>query len=406
MENSESGTTIIKGLHYSTGQPVKVEILDGQICKISGIDSRNEHAGDLYLAPGFIDNQINGYSGIDFSGSDINSDDVIKASGAILKDGTTTFLPTLITADLSTMTRSLKVLCEAWEKDELFRAAVPGFHLEGPYISPEEGFRGCHPIEFIRKPSVDEFRELQEISGNRIIQITLAPEAEGAMELIKYCVSAGIVVAMGHTRASASQIKMAVDLGVKLSTHLGNGCANTIHRHNNPLWPQLADERLTPSIIADGHHLLPEEIKVFYKVKGAGNIILTSDVVYLSGMAPGKYFYLGTEVQLTESGMLLDVRHNCLAGASYPVKKGVETIMDYTGCSLSEAVNMATLNVAGVLNLSDRGTIAEGKRADLILFEKKGNRISIRKTYLAGKLVYDSGDSYTTFYLPNNLNWG
>ena len=406
MENSETSITTVEGIHYATGQPVIIEIRDGLIHKISGKVSLNESGRNLFLAPGLIDNQINGYAGVDFSGLTTTADDIIKALQAIHSGGVTTFLPTLITADLSAMARSLKALREAWEIDDAFRASVPGFHLEGPYISPEDGYRGCHPLDYIRKPSVDEFRELQEASGNKITQITLAPEAEGALELIKYCISKGVIVAIGHTNASASQIRMAAELGVKLSTHLGNGCANMIHRHNNPLWQQLADERLTPSLIADGHHLLPEEINVFYKTKGAGNIILTSDVVYLAGMDPGEYSYLGTDVLLTNSGMLMDIRHNCLAGASFPIIKGVETMMDFTGCSLEEALGMASLNVAAIYNLADRGKIAEGKRADLILFERDGNRIFIRKTYLKGQLVFDDGDNFTPFSLPPHLSWG
>ncbi len=389
MENHEINSSVIEGIHYATGELVTIEVIDGLIDNIFIKDGMPSVGGNLIIAPGLIDNQINGYAGIDFSGPALSAEDAIKAFTAILKNGVTTFLPTLITAGLSSMTRSLRVLSEVWEQDELFRECVPGFHLEGPFISSVDGFRGCHPLEFIRKPSVDEFRELQAASGNKIIQVTLAPEAEGAMDLIQYCVSAGIVVAMGHTNATSTQIREAADNGVRLSTHLGNGCANMIHRHNNPLWQQLADDRLTPSIIADGLHLLPEEINVFYKVKGPDNLILTSDIVYLAGMEPGKYSYLGTDVLLTDSGMLMDTVHNCLAGASFPLVKGVETMMDFTGCSLAQAINMASRNVARIYNLDDRGVLAEGKRADLILFEMDRYRINIRKTYINGRLVFD-----------------
>jgi N-acetylglucosamine-6-phosphate deacetylase len=389
MENHKCNTSVINGFHYATGKPVTIEIRDGLIYSISEVENRIGAGKNLFIAPGLIDNQINGYAGIDFTGGSLTSDDVIKAAKAILKEGVTTFFPTLITSGHRRLAGNLNTLNKALEQDESLGFSVPGFHLEGPYISPEDGFRGCHPKEHIRKPSIEEFRELQAASGNNIIQVTLAPEIEGAMDLIKYCVSAGVTVAMGHTDATAAQIRIATDNGVRLSTHLGNGCANMIHRHNNPIWQQLADDRLTTSVIADGLHLLREELTVIYKVKGAGNMILTSDIVYLAGMAPEKYSYLGTEVLLTESGMLMDVRNNCLAGASFPLKKGVETMMSFTGCTLNEAINMASGNVARIYNLSDRGTIEEGKRADLILFEMDGNTINIRKTYLNGELVFD-----------------
>jgi N-acetylglucosamine-6-phosphate deacetylase len=208
------------------------------------------------------------------------------------------------------------------------------------------------------------------------------------MEFIKHCTNEGIVVAIGHTDASAKQISKAVENGARLSTHLGNGCANFIHRHNNPIWPQLSNDLLTPSIIADGHHLLPEELRVFYKVKGPDNIILTSDVIYLAGMAPGKYSFLESEVLLTDEGMLINIEMNCLAGASFPLKKGVENMMNFTGCSITKAINMATGNVARIYDLLDRGILAPDKRADLILFKREGNQLKIVKTWLNGRAVY------------------
>ena len=240
----------------------------------------------------------------------------------------------------------------------------------------------------MRKPSWREFSEYQKAAGGRIIQVTIAPEVEGALEFIRQCSEEGIIVAIGHTNATADQINIAVENGAKLSTHLGNGCANLIHRHNNPIWPQLADDRLTPSIIADGHHLLPDELKVFFKVKGVDNIILTSDVIYLAGMAPGKYWFLETEVTLTADGMLLNEELNCLAGASFPLKKGVENIMRFTGCSLADAVKMSSENVARIYSLDDRGVLEHGKRADLILFEREGDKLHIRKIFIKGNQVF------------------
>ncbi len=144
---------------------------------------------------------------------------------------------------------------------------------------------------------------------------------------------------------------------------------------------------LSHSLIADGHHLLPEEIIVFYKVKGKAGIILTSDVNHLIGMPPGKYMYLGSEVVYTEDGLVKNPVLNCLAGASMPLKKGVETMMNYTGCTLGEAIDMATGNVARIYSLNDRGSLESGKRADLILFEMEGNRLNIKQTMTNGRIV-------------------
>jgi N-acetylglucosamine-6-phosphate deacetylase len=218
--------------------------------------------------------------------------------------------------------------------------------------------------------------------------VTVSPEIEGCIEFIEKCTRNNIKVAIGHTNASAAQIKKAVDHGARLSTHLGNGCANLIDRHKNPLWPQLANDLLIPTVIADGHHLLPEEVMVFYKVKGPHNMILTSDVTHLIGMTPGKYIFLGSEIVLTDDGLIKNPVLNCLAGASMPLRTGVENVMKFTGCSLCEAINMASGNVARIYSLFDRGSLAVGKRADLIQFEKEDYNIEIKQVWVKGEMAF------------------
>ena len=381
---------VIEGLHYGTGKPVRIEVIDGLIAAINDISYSDKQDKYLIVAPGLIDNQINGYAGVDFSGDELSAKSIAKAARAIWRDGVTTFLPTILTNSHENLIKNFTILDDALNTEVILHESIPGFHLEGPYISPEEGYIGCHPLKHIRKPSWKEFMVYQKASGGKIIQVTLAPEIEGAMEFIRECVKNEIIVAIGHTNASSDQISAAVDAGARISTHLGNGCANFIHRHKNPIWPQLANDLLTPTLIADGLHLNQEELKVFYKVKGSGNIILTSDVTYLGGMPPGRYSFLGSEVVLTEEGMLLNTELNCLAGASFPLKKGVENVMNFTKCLLSEAVKIASENASKIYRLNDRGNLDLGKRADIILFELTGNKIKIERTFLKGKLVFQA----------------
>jgi N-acetylglucosamine-6-phosphate deacetylase len=378
----------IEAVHYITGKPVRLEIIDGIITKIEDIDVLKDNDETLVIAPGLIDNQINGYTNVDFSGDNLTAEDFVKAAESIWRGGVTTFVPTLITSSNDLLIKNLRTLKNTCEQNDLVNRSVPGFHLEGPYISPEEGYRGCHPVQYIHKPSWEEFMIFQEAAGGKIIQVTIAPELEGAAEFIKKCTREGIIAGIGHTAATSEQITEAVDNGARLSTHLGNGCANMIHRHKNPLWAQLADDRLTASVIADGLHLLPEEMQVFYKVKGPDKIILISDVIYLSGMAPGKYSFLGSEVILNDEGMLLNTEQNCLAGASFPLKNGVENMVTLSGCSLWQAINMASSNVARILNLEERGNLYLGKRADLMLFKKEGQSLQIKNIWLNGTLVF------------------
>jgi N-acetylglucosamine-6-phosphate deacetylase len=390
MKKNSEDQFALEATHYETRQPVRIEIINGQIGSIVELKASGNEDSHLFIGPGLFDNQINGFANVDFSGLNLSADDVITAVKALWKEGITSFLPTLITNSHESLIKNLMILYEALCGDEQINDSIPGFHLEGPYISPEEGYRGCHPLKYIRKPSWEDFLLYQKAAGGKIIQITIAPETEGALEFIGLCTRNGIVVALGHTNASSEQIHQAVERGARLSTHLGNGCANFIHRHKNPIWPQLANDQLTTSVIADGHHLLPEELQVFYKVKGPDKIILTSDVIHLSGMDPGRYTFLENEVILTPEGMLINPELNCLAGASFPLKKGIENMMRFTGCSLKDSINMATGNVATLYTLDNRGKIITGRRADLILFELEGNQLKIVKTFVKGKLVYQA----------------
>ncbi|MCU0407366.1 MAG: amidohydrolase family protein [Bacteroidales bacterium] len=396
MENS----IIIEGVNCHSMVPVTLSVRRGVIEAIGESDPFRKSSvddGDLihrssagqavFVAPGFIDNQVNGFAGIDFGSPSLTPADAARVARALLGTGVTTFLPALITASHKDIIRSLSVLSSAIEEDRIFRAMVPGFHIEGPYISALDGYRGCHPVEHARKPEWDEFSEYVEASGNRIMQVTLAPELEGALDFITRCTREGILVAIGHTAASAELVNEAVACGARISTHLGNGCANLIHRHNNPLWPQLANEYLTATIIADGHHLLPEEIVVFCRAKGYENIMLTSDVIHLAGMDPGTYSFLGSEVLLTDDGMLLDPLKQCLAGASFPLRRGVENILQYTGCTLGEASLMSSANAARILRLPGRGRLESGCRADIIRFSYVNNSINILNTWLEGEEV-------------------
>ena len=172
-----------------------------------------------------------------------------------------------------------------------------------------------------------------------------------------------------------------------MSTHLGNGCANMINRHHNPIWPQLADDRLSISIIVDGYHLTEEEVKSFYKVKGVQNTILVSDALDLAGLKPGEYIRGERKVLLTPNVIKFPAE-NVLAGAASPIRICVGNMMQFTGCSVKEAIQMASLNPANLLKLENVGDISPGKLANLILFTIENGEMIIQKTIVAGELVY------------------
>lgn len=376
---------MLAGRLYLDGNPVTIKITDGRLAVI-------EHKvvgtilPEVYIAPGLIDVQINGYMGVDFSDENLTLDGIRKATQELWKEGVTTFFPTLITNEHSALKKNFAILATALDDPEI-GVSIPGFHLEGPYISPVQGFRGAHLEKYTRKPDWNEFMVYQKAARNKIKLVTVAPEIEGAIPFIRNCVNKGVVVSLGHHNGSAEEIRMAVDAGASMSTHLGNGCANLIDRHNNPLWPQLADDRLTPSIIADGFHLTKEELITFFKVKGAGNIILVSDALDLAGLPPGEYVRGERTVLLTPDVVKFPAE-NVLAGAASPVTRCVNNIMKFTQCSMKEAFQMASSNPARFFGLNEIGEISQGKRADLILFTIENEKIVIQETIVAGKVVY------------------
>ncbi len=371
---------IIEGVLYSDNSRVSIEIENGIIQKILKVESfRSETAHSRYIAPALFDNQVNGYVGIEFSKPDLSTNDMLKIVRTHRKNGVVTFMPTVITGSFESLSRSFRNLAKSLQNPEI-AYSVPGFHLEGPYISTVKGYYGAHRLNDVRKPDWDEFQRLNDTADGKIMQVTIAPEIEGAIEFIKKCVKNNIVISLGHHNGSAEDIERASDAGAKTVTHLGNGMANSINRFENPLWMQLADDRLMSSCILDGFHLRPEMVKVFYRSKGAERIILTSDMTMLAGMPPGKYVWDGNDVELTQEGVIMFPKANCFAGASLPLRVGVGNMMKFTGCSLGEAIDMASKNPAKLYRLNDRGVIAVGKRADLILFDIKDGRLNISET--------------------------
>lgn len=394
MTSKKGNVEQFEGLFYLDQSPVRIDVVNGRITGITRIKELSTKNRNIYIAPGLIDNQVNGYSGVTFSTGDIkfNVEDALKVTKDLWKAGVTTYLPTLRTNSQENLLRSFAILAKA-KTDTSSRGSIAGFHLEGPFISKVDGYRGAHALAYVRKPDWDAFMELYQASGGNILQVTLAPETEGAMDFIKKSREKGIVVGLGHHNAPAGVVTEAIDMGAQIATHIGNAIANNINRHENPLWSQLSDDRLMISIIGDGFHLLPNEIRVFYKVKGALKSIITSDVDRYAGMPPGKYLNSeGDTIQLTTDGVVMYLARNSLSGSASPVTKGVGNVMKFTGCSMSEAFQMGSTNVARLYGLSDRGEIVVGKRADLILFSLDDFKINIKKTIVDGKLVYDADE--------------
>jgi len=374
----------IEGVLYSNHTPVSIEISEG---KIASIKKNKASKSNNIIGPGLIDNQVNGYNGIGFTDADLSIGGVKQVILEMYKQGVTTFLPTLITMPLDLAKRNLAIIAEV-AKDLEWGTSIPGIHMEGPYISAEEGYRGAHKEYWIKDPDWDEFCALNEAADGLIRQITLAPERPGAINFIEKCSQNGIVVGIGHHNANPQQIADAVNAGARISTHLGNACANYIHRHNNPLWPQLAEDHLMASIIADGIHLNCNELLVFLRAKGSANLVLISDITKMAGLPVGEHDWDGQKIIIKNDGSVNLAQGDVLAGSSKPLHSDIIELMTKTKCSMAEAIDMASINPARLNKLTDRGNLSTGMNADIIIFQPQIEKFEILQTFSKGRQVY------------------
>ncbi len=302
--------------------------------------------------PGWLDIQVNGYAGTDFNSGRALPADFERARVAQRTLGVTRFLPTVITGTPAGMGECIRRIVEARASSAELAAAMPLIHLEGPFISPEDGARGAHPLECVRPPDLALFEDLQAQAQGLVRLLTLAPEHEGSLDFIARVTAAGTRVAIGHSLASSERIREAVDAGATLSTHLGNGLPNNLRRHPNPLFDQLAEPRLSASAIFDGHHLPDSVMRVIHRMKAPGHLILTSDAVALAGMPAGVYEgQVGGKVELHSSGRLTMYGSDYLAGSASSLLDGINNAIRVSGLDVTEVVRYVTDVPATLLGL-------------------------------------------------------
>lgn len=302
-------------------------------------------------SPGFFDIQVNGFAGVDFNDPATSVEALHRAFGAMRSHGVTRCLPTLITSAAERFDACAKLILRASVD------AVAGFHMEGPYISPEDGPRGAHPREFTASASIDDFKRRQDAAEGRIRLVTLAPEVPGAIRLIEHLRGSGVRVGIGHTAAPAEVIRDAVKAGATLSTHLGNGSAQMIPRHPNFIWEQLAADELTASLIVDGHHLPPATVKTMIRAKGVRRTILVTDAIAAAGQPPGEYQLGNLKVRLDENGRVAAPGATNLAGSALALDRAVANTVRFAGVSIEDALAMASANPAEYMGLAPAGTL-------------------------------------------------
>lgn len=373
------------GGHF-VSEPLFVAVKEGKIVEISRefpklvlatavvIESNGE-----YLTPGFWDIQLNGFGGRDLLSATYHDVEIILHH--CLKFGVTTVFPTVITDSPERMARTIAAISSVCDKND--QAQIGGIHVEGPMISSGPG-KGCHPTEHIRQLSWEEYCHWQEISGGKIAIVTLAPEVEGALDLIPRLVEDGVIVALGHTDASKEIIREAINRGARLATHLWNACKKELERNLEHVSAMLISDELYASFIVDGHHIHPDTLALSFRTKPLDKIILITDAMAGAG-APDGCYYLGDLMIEVVNGVARDPNNlSQLAGSTLTLDQAIIRAVKFGQISLDSAIGMVTNNPATLLGRAEEAQIKEGASANLVLFSYQEGELKIREVMRNG----------------------
>lgn len=311
---------------------------------------------------GFVDLQVNGYRGVDFSDPQLTDDEVVTAWRGLVADGTAIMLPTMITSAEQVYANNLPRLARLAGLPE-FAVHIAGFHLEGPFLCPREGAAGAHNPAWMQAADQLSLERLQGYAGGRIRLLTLAADLPGAAALIAQARRQGIVVSLGHHLADAAELAQAVAAGATALTHLGNGLPHLVGRHHNPLHAGLAEDGLQAMVIGDGHHLPWSLVRIILRTKGLQRCILVSDASPLAGLPPGDYPCFGAVARIAADGRLFIPATGYLAGSSSTIRQVVNASRTALGLDDAACTALAVTNPLALLGLQ-RPVAALARAAD------------------------------------------
>jgi N-acetylglucosamine-6-phosphate deacetylase len=363
---------------------------------ISSADELISHKGEVdWIAPGLIDVQVNGFAGVDYNDPSSSADAIKQSLQVMFTTGVTRCLPTLITGSRERLIGALSNLTKAKRRFEAqgqpAGAAIVGFHVEGPHISPDDGPRGAHPRADVRPPDLNEFHRWQEAAEGLVRLVTISPEWPDAPDYIRGITRAGVVASVGHTKATSEQIQAAVEAGATMSTHLGNGAHSVLPKTLNYIWVQLAEQRLTPSFIVDGIHIPSCFLTAALRAKGVANSVLVTDAVMPALCEPGFYRLGAVDVELKENGSVVLRGGDRLAGSALRLDHAVANTVRLGGVTLRDAVTMATVNAARVCRIAGRQRgLQAGEKADFVRYRwsEPDCSFTVLETWIDGKSVY------------------
>lgn len=377
-------TTSIEGVDPWTGDILRLDCDDTIRAIHRSAPAPGSPPGLPLIAPALIDLQVNGFAGADVNGPGVTAEGIRHITDELVRRGILTWVPTIVTGPETAITASLRAVAEA-RQDPAIAAAIPYVHVEGPFLSDQDGPRGCHDARHIRPVDADEVLRWRQ--AGPVGLVTVSPHTDDAPAQIARIVASGVGVAIGHTHAAPAQIRAAVDAGAEFSTHLGNGIFSRLPRHPNQIWEQLADRRLTCGFIADGHHLPAATLTSMIRAVGLHRAFLISDAVALAGSPAGKYHQpVGGDVELSEAGRLSYAGTDLLAGAAADLSQGLRFAIA-SGIGVADALTLASATPASVIRrITGRraGGLTLGRPANIIQLQRDG---SILAVYEQGRLV-------------------
>lgn len=384
-------SVLVRGVVVGETAPSDIVVEKGRVVSVSTAGRTRPDLGSrtALIGPTLFDIQVNGVMGLDLQSPALRAEDVRAITDCLARWGVSRWAPTIITGPPGAMARGCRVIAEAMQ-DRVTARAVAGIHLEGPCISPEDGPRGAHSARYVRRPDLRAFDKLCAAAGGHVLYTTVAPELPGAVEYIRGVVDRGITVSLGHHNATREQIARAVDAGARMCTHLGNGLGSMIHRHNNPLWPQLAEDRLAASVIADLQHLPAQMLKAVVRAKGPDRTVLASDAVHIAGLPPGQYALGGLAVELLPTGRICLSGTDLLAGSSLMLLEGVVNAANAGAMTLAEAFASATRvpsRLLGVKHATE--TPAVGRKAEFVVFHTIRGRVRVDGVFIGGEKRFE-----------------
>lgn len=301
----------------------------------------------------YFDLQVNGYFGVDFLRDDMTCDELHTACEAMQRDGVAGCLATITTAPIDNMCRRLRNIAEYRQRDPLAKKLITGIHIEGPFLNPADGYRGAHDKNSIRPPDLDSVKRLLDAAGGLTRLVTLAPECDRGYEATKMLAKQGIRVSAGHCNPTCDQLSGAIDAGLSMYTHLGNGCAISIPRHDNIIQRALAmSDRLWLMFIADGVHVPFFALRNYLRAAGLQRTIVVTDCVAPAGKGPGRYTLFNNTVDIGEDLAIWMPDRSCLMGSALIMRRAFDNLIEKVGLTHDQAVQLTLVNPQKAMGLT------------------------------------------------------